>query len=231
MTARKLEEFINLIETAEKISNNDPIPQLNLPRYEYTIYIFYIILICTYLKVTKIFSISDHQCFTATILNKSNHLLHAANLVLLNHLQFRVSEFHQLHPAPLHTGRSNLSLQCRIYLSHQMFRFVGPAASHCGLTLSDITTPSKLNVEAGSVVTTERSAVVPQISIPQSTPVTSSVAASSRTSETSSTISTTVKPPPESVSSQPSEVIINLQKNAPFVRRISQDCLPASPDR
>ena len=112
-----------------------------------------------------------------------------------------------------------------------MFRFVGPAASHCGLTLSDITTPSKLNVEAGSVVTTERSAVVPQISIPQSTPVTSSVAASSRTSEISSTTSTTVKPPQESVSSQPSEVIINLQKNAPFVRRISQDCLPASPDR
>ena len=109
-----------------------------------------------------------------------------------------------------------------------MFRFVGPAASHCGLTLSDITTPSKLNVEAGTVVSTERSAVVPQISIPQSTPVTSSVAASSRTSEISST---TVKPPPESVSSQPSEVIINLQKNAPFVRRISQDCLPASPDR
>ena len=32
MTARKLEEFINLIETAEKISSNDPIPPLNLPR-------------------------------------------------------------------------------------------------------------------------------------------------------------------------------------------------------
>ena len=32
MSARKLEEFINLIETAEKISSNDPIPPLNLPR-------------------------------------------------------------------------------------------------------------------------------------------------------------------------------------------------------
>ena len=166
MTARKLEEFINLIETAEKISHNESIPPVSLPR-----------------------SAQVHHHSTNTSARPSTRTT-----------------------AP--SALPNLRLPLMDSQTSTPHRFVGPPASHCGLTLSDVPSPAPAGGSFTSAATTER--VTARSSLEQRRGSVVSVTPERKDSVTS-------------VASH-AETIMNLQKNAPFVRRISQEMLPASSD-
>ena len=162
MTARKLEEFINLIETAEKISHNESTPSSSyLPR-----------------------SAQNH---TSARLSNSNKNADVPSL--------------KIPPSPSTSSTPH--------------RYVGPPASHCGLTLSGVPSPGTgTGGSSTSAATTERVTARPSVNQRRG-----SVA--SLTPERKDSVN--------SVASH-AETIMNLQKNAPFVRRISQEMLPASSD-
>ena len=147
MTARKLEEFISLIETAEKISHTESTPS------------------------------------TAYLPRSTPH--NSAR--------------------PSNRDVPSLKIPASPSTSSTPHRYVGPPASHCGLTVSDVpsTGSTTERVTARSVVNQRRGSVV------------------SLTPERKDSVN--------SVASH-AETIMNLQKNAPFVRRISQEMLPASSD-
>ena len=96
-------------------------------------------------------------------------------------------------------------------------RFLGPAASHCGLTLSEVSTP------ASNVPSQARGSSLSSASTQRTLP--SSPAKAAQPPEAASRWSSS------ETSTSYAEAIINLQRNVPYVRRISQDMHPASPDR
>jgi len=182
-----LEEFINLIETAEKISD---VPPLQLPQNK---------------------SRSPARPCQAT--PKKNDFLNSSQSSVgsqpkVPHLNFPSSW--SATPTP--------------------HRFVGPANSHCGLSVSDMSPHSARPALEGPGSTRQVSSRTADShrSVAESTPSHNPSNGTDR-SKSSFQLPTTVRK--GSASSQHSDIIVNLQKNSPFVRKISQEVLPASPDR
>ena len=100
------------------------------------------------------------------------------------------------------------------------YRFLGPAASHCGLTLSEVSTP------ASNVPRPSRGSSLSSASTERTLP-----GSPARATHTAQPPEVTSRWSSSETSTSYAEAIINLQRNVPYVRRISQDMHPASPDR
>ena len=176
MSARKLEEFIHLIEAAERVSSEVKLPRL---------------------------------CTTLT------------GILFLTFCFSLASDRSTARPASARPQPSslvpNLKLPLKETPSPSQPRFLGPAASHCGLTLSEVSTP------ASNVPTQTRGSSMSSASTQRTLP--SSPARTVQPPEAASRWSSS------ETSTSYAEAIINLQRNTPYVRRISQDMHPASPDR
>lgn len=186
MSAKRLEEFINLIETAEKISD---VPPLQLSRHK---------------------SRSPPRKCQGT--PKNNEFLSSS--------QSSVGS----QPKVPH-----LNLPSSWSATPTPHRLVGPANSHCGLSVSDISPHSTRRLNDGPNSSRQLSSRTADSfrSATDSTPTQIPTNGTDRSDLNQ--LPTTVRR--GSSASQHSDIIVNLQKNSPFVRKISQEVLPATPDK